>query len=83
MFIFLIAKGCHLKYVPILTPIPTGRETNVDENNHLKTGLLAQPSSGVELACTSNTGDKQTLAQYDVVQCPRNNQDEDEDEDEG
>ena len=70
MFIFLIAAGCELKYVPILTP---GAEVG--------TGLLAEPS-GVELACTSNTGDKQTLAQYDVVQCPRNNQDEDEDEDE-
>jgi hypothetical protein len=71
LFIFLIAGGCTLKYVPNLAPIATGRETAL----------------GVELACTSNTGDKQTLAQYDVVQCPSNNltedENEDEDEDEG
>ena len=70
MFIFLIAQGCELKYVPILTPIATGRETAVDERRAVR----------VELACTSNTGAKQTVAEYHAVQCPRNNEDEDEDD---
>ena len=73
MFIFLIAKGCYLNYVPILTP-PA----------EVGTGLLAEPSSGVQLACTSITGESQIVAQYDAVQCPINvDEDKDEDEDEG
>ena len=74
MFIFLIAKGCYLNYVPILTP-PA----------EVGTGGLAAPSTGVELACVSITGERQIVVQYDAVQCPINvlSSDEDEDEDEG
>ena len=42
--------------------VGTGRETSVD----------------VELACTSNTGLKQTVAEYQAVECPRNNDDDDD-----
>jgi hypothetical protein len=62
LFIFLIAQGCELKYVEYITPIATGSKTSVR----------------VELACTSNTGAKQTVAEYQAVECPRNNEDEDE-----
>ena len=54
MFIFLIAEGCEIIFVP-----------TVD----------------VELACTSNTGLKQTVAEYQAVECPRNNDDDDDDDD--
>ena len=74
MFIFLIAKGCYIKYVPIQPP-PA----------EVGTGGLAAPSTGVELACVSKTGERQIVAQYDAVQCPIiiPSDSEDEDENEG
>ena len=85
MFILLIAQGCYVRYISDekkMTPkAEPGTSDLLDEWQYTTVPTTqptptepatepSQPAYGVQLACTSITGESEVVAQYDSVPCP-------------
>ena len=83
----LIAQGCYVRYISDdkkLTPrAEPGTGVLLEEWQYTTTPTTtepatepSQPAYGVQLACTSITGETEVVAQYDSVPCPMDLDDE-------
>jgi hypothetical protein len=83
LFILLIAQGCYVRYINDVNkdtpPAEPGTGVLVEQDLYTTTEPPTEPSQpayGVQLACTSITGETEVVAQYDSVPCPMDLDDE-------
>ena len=81
MFILLIAQGCYVRYINDVNkhtpPADPGAGVLAEQDLYTRPPTTtptptepSQPAYGVQLACTSITGESEVVAQYDSVPCP-------------